>query len=816
MFLFLSLLAAVPSIQDTIFPQEYLVSGPFLTGVREGSWRNLPDDTNYVPQEGDSLFSVLATGGWVYWEKVEIDSTGWLTTNYPDVKWDTLQDFYGISALFNSGYAYTEIEVPRPSRALAVAKRCGFSINKQSYSGDIYGHGYVQVPVVLDSGVNRIWVRLGAAGDDRVYFKLVPVKDDVRLIANDATLPDLIYADSVGPFLAALPISNSTEDWLEDVKLVVGGDGFVSDTFDLPPVAPMSFYKAPFEFALDERLPDSIPGDTLILPVSVVWENGRTEASLKLRCRRPEESRKETFISSIDSSVQYYGLMPPENYDPSKEYPLIFSLHGAGVEAIGLVGTYTQKDWAFVASPTNRRPFGFDWQDWGRLDAMEVLEQIKTRYPIDENRIHLTGHSMGGHGVWHVGLTHPDLFASASPGAGWTNHELYVPWTWQKSAIFAEPWQLEIRNQALRTDNQLARLENACNLPIYILQGGADDNVPAFQARLYAKRLAQLGFSYHYQEVPDKSHWWSDSGIACVNWPAMMEFMQEQVRDPYPEHVYYRSADLTQENGAYWLWIHTIQDRYQDAVIEGWYEDDVYRIKTTNVNRFSLLPRIEKDGIINEAEVQIDDAVLTVNPNVDSLVFEVGKKGWQAAKSDSYPLPHPPIKGAYYEPFILIYGTLGDSTTTARLLSTARGQAQAWWVRANGRVRIVPDTSVTDEMIERYDLVLYGNAEQNVITAGIEKNLPVRIEDGRFVLANEVLPPEASAALFVYYNPLNPDKKVLVREGIGSDGLKLSGYFSTMYSGAGLPDYIIWSEGVSDKGWGGVVKAGFFTADWSH
>ena len=85
MLLILSLLTSLPSIQDTIFPQEYLVCGPFLSGVREGSWRNLPDDTAYVPKAGDSLFSVLATGGCVFWEKVEIDSTEWLETNYPNV-----------------------------------------------------------------------------------------------------------------------------------------------------------------------------------------------------------------------------------------------------------------------------------------------------------------------------------------------------------------------------------------------------------------------------------------------------------------------------------------------------------------------------------------------------------------------------------------------------------------------------------------------------------------------------------------------------------------------------------------------------------
>jgi len=813
MLVILSLLAALPSIEDTIFPQEYLVCGPFLLGVREAGWRNLPRDDDYVPQEGDSLFSVMATGGWVHWEKVTVDSTGWLETRYPNVDWEFLQDRYGTAGLYNSGYAYTEIEVPERCRALAVAQRCGFSINKQGYAGDGYGHGYVQVPVVFEKGINRIWIRLGGAGDDRVYLKFIPVDHDVRLIAKDATLPDLVYDRDNTRLYGAIPISNTTEEWLEGATLWVGGGDFKEAEFSLPPIAPMSFYKAPFEFTLDALLPDSVPDNKMELHISFVWDAGRTDTTITLRCRKPDQPRKETFISKIDNSVQYYGVMEPTDYDPDKEYALIFALHGAGVEAIGLTRAYTQKEWAFVVTPTNRRRFGFDWQDWGRLDALEVLEHVKELYPIDKDRVHLTGHSMGGHGTWHIGLTHPDLFCCAAPGAGWTNHQLYVPWTWQKSALYAEPWQLAIRNHALRGDNQLARIENVCNLPIYILQGGADDNVPAFQARLYAKRLDRLGFDYHYEEVPEKGHWWSDEGIACVNWPEMMEFMQQSVHVLYPEHVYYRTADLSQANGAYWLWIHTTVDRTKDAVIEGWQEDGDFRIETTNLDRFAL--RLKDDKVGTTFKVQIDDAILYVTPDADSIVFEQGRKGWQVAKKSDYPLPHPPIKGAYYSPFILVYGTLSDSASTAKLFSTARGIAQRWWYRANGTVRIVPDTLVTDAMIERYNLILFGNAEQNAITAGIEPNLPIRIEDGRFVFAGEVLPPEAEAALFVYPNPLNSEKLVLVREGIGEEGLKLSGYFSTLYSGAGLPDYLIWGDETGNKGWGGVIRAGFFDAEWN-
>ncbi len=814
MFLILSLLVSSPSIQDTIMPEEYLVCGPFLTGVRENTWRILPDDPNFTPKEGDSLFSVQTTGGWQKWEKVKVDSTGWLRTSYPNVGWDTLQDFYGISALYNSGYAYAEVNVPKRSRALALAMGCSFSINERSYMGDVYASGTLANPVILDKGRNRIWLYLGGAGDDRVSFTLVPVDDDVRIIERDATLPDLVYGADNGTLYGAIPVCNTGEEWLRNAKLVVGGKGFKERAFDLPPIAPMNFYKAPFDFKLLIPLLDSIPGDSLILPVSVIWDRDKVETTLKIRCRRPDQSRKETFVSEIDGSVQYFGLMPPGNYDPARKYPLILSLHGASVEALSQVDSYTQKDWAFVACPTNRRPYGFDWQDWGRLDALEVLGEVMRRYPIDERKVHLTGHSMGGHGTWHVGLTYPDLFASLSPEAGWTNHELYSAWTWQKSAIFAEPWQLEVRNQALRSDNQLARIENASNLPVFILQGGADDNVPAFQARLYASRLNQLGYDYRYVEVPDKPHWWGDSNGACVNWPDIMQFMQKSVRPEYPKRVFFGTANIAEASGAYWLRIHTISDPMKDATIKGWIDDYGYHVSTTNVGRFSIKTPENNHGYAT-IMVTVNDDTLTAELSQDSMVFEVGDGDWHVANSQDYPLPHSPIKSAYYQPFILVYGTKSDTATTSKLMRIAVSESQRWWIVANGCTYVVADTSVTSSMMERYNLILIGNSEQNKIVAAVEKDLPIKINRSRFVVNGEILPANARAALFIYPNPLNPAKKILVREGIEAEGLRLSGYFSTLYSGAGLPDYIIWSTDVWDKGWGGVVKAGFFNADWT-
>ncbi|MEZ5975322.1 MAG: hypothetical protein R3E96_10910 [Planctomycetota bacterium] len=51
------------------------------------------------------------------------------------------------------------------------------------------------------------------------------------------------------------------------------------------------------------------------------------------------------------------------------------------MEAISQARAYQAKDWATVVAATNRRPFGFDWEDWGRMDALEVLGLAESTFP---------------------------------------------------------------------------------------------------------------------------------------------------------------------------------------------------------------------------------------------------------------------------------------------------------------------------------------------------------------------------------------------------------------------------------------------------
>src|SRR5262249_59471537 len=122
---------------------------------------------------------------------------------------------------------------------------------------------------------------------------------------------------------------------------------------------------------------------------------------------RPGQTHKRAFRSAIDGSVQYYSWVPAQPApNGDGKAALVLTLHGAAVEATGQAACFAPKPGVHVVAPTNRRPFGFDWEDWGRLDALEVLDLTQEQLGTDRRRTYLTGHSMGGHGTWHLGVTY--------------------------------------------------------------------------------------------------------------------------------------------------------------------------------------------------------------------------------------------------------------------------------------------------------------------------------------------------------------------------------------------------------------------------
>jgi dienelactone hydrolase len=670
--------------------------------------------------------------------------------------------------------------------------------------------------VQLDSGRNRVLLRISGYGEQQVRFLLAPPSGRFKVVTRDITVPDVV-SDSNLLSWVGVPVSNQTQDPLDTVALTLllpSGDTAGQTRVVAVPGAGAT--KAPVRISIPAR-----PFDTAGLTLTIKSRCGGDSCSdtVHLRIRRPEQPRKVTFVSSIDSSCQYYSVLYPKDYDPAKRYALILSLHGAGVEASGQAEAYRPKDWAFVVTPTNRRPFGFDWQDWGRLDAMEVLDRALAVLPVDRNRVLLTGHSMGGHGTWHVGLAHSDRFAAAAPEAGWPNIQLYVPLFLQRTAVFADPAQVAFRDMAMRPDNPPAMLVNALNLPLYILHGGDDDNVPTYHGRNFAGWLTELGYRFTYKEVPGRPHWWSyEDGLSCVDDTDLMAFLKAQKRDPGPRQIRFRTADLGQSSRSYWVVVERVRTVGREADIEARAADSLISVRTANVGQFSL----ELAGapfFAGPIEIEIDGKTVGTRYGLPArLTFHATDRGWapgpaRAATVTKTPGLYGPAKQVMMNPFLLVYGTT-DSALAPFLRHSATQEGTRWWLIGNGRARVVPDTAVTLEEIARCNLVLYGGPQENSVLRRMADRLPIRIKAGRLALGTRDLG-DGLAAMLVYPNPLNHDRLVLVRMGTDTDNTRLSLFWGVASSGAAVPDFMVFDRSVRRYGWAGVRAAGFFGPDWN-
>lgn len=816
-----------PGLPEEITIREWLVCGPFSVGPREGITGVVEDAAAFRPAEGDTFRSSLVQGGVLACRKQGVDSLGWLATEYRDVRWDTIQQYYGTAGVICAGYAYARFECPRACRAVAKAEKLGgFVLNGRSYLGDVYGNGWFETPVQLDSGTNHVLLRISGFGDRRVRFRLVPVTTPIDIVARDVTAPDLI-PDSGQTAWFGIPLVNNTTARVGELRLQLRllNDSVVAETI-VRNLAGFGVKKMPVLARLPPKPYDSA-GLSLVVraeladTLSAFDRSDRDVVSetLRLPFRKPHQPRRQTFLSDIDNSCQYYAVTYPSDFDPARRYPVIFTLHGAGVEAWGQANAYKQKDWAFVVAPTNRRPYGFDWQDWGRLDALEVLDTVLSRLPIDPDRVLLCGGSMGGHGDWHVGLNHPDRFAVVAPQASWPTHQLYVPWFLQRSAIFAQPEQLAIRDKALRSDNVPALLSNALNLPYFVVHGGDDDNVPTLHGRSLALWLDELGQEFCYREVPNRGHWWSDEslGITVADDTALMNYIRDRRRVSGPSHVRFRSGDLGTSYRAYWASIEQARTVGQDAAVEAWADDSTVRVSTENVARFRLHldgPPFSQTRIKIEVDGQHVGRAFEL-PSHPS--FHRSRGRWQTGEArlrepHKTPERYGPAKQAMMRPFVLVYGT-GNALTADFLRHTATQEALRWWLIANGSTEVLPDTEVTDSVIADRNLVLLGSPTENSVTHRIAHALPVRARSGHMFVGPEDMG-DSLAAMLVFPNPLNPERLVLVRMGTDPENTRLASLWRVVSSGAGVPDFMVFDRRVRRYGWAGVRAAGFFGPDW--
>ena len=136
----------------------------------------------------------------------------------------------------------------------------------------------------------------------------------------------------------------------------------------------------------------------------------------------PAQRMKFSVTRKVEMKYLYYL---PKDYRArgQQKWPLLLFLHGAGER-----GTNVQR--VAIHGPLSLVKQGLEFpfiiiapqcpedEKWQNDSLLALLEKVTQQYAVDQQRIYLSGLSMGGFGTWNLGAARPDLFAAIAPICG--------------------------------------------------------------------------------------------------------------------------------------------------------------------------------------------------------------------------------------------------------------------------------------------------------------------------------------------------------------------------------------------------------------
>lgn len=194
--------------------------------------------------------------------------------------------------------------------------------------------------------------------------------------------------------------------------------------------------------------------------------------------------------SSERTLASNYLLFLPRAYgeDAQKTWPLILHLHGGGgrgtdperLRGYPLVKRLEEEpDFPFVVvtpqcPPGRPGPLGDLWTEHAEL-VLAILDEVVANHRIDEQRIYLIGHSMGGNGAWYLAHRAPERFAAIAPMAA-------PAVTW---------WAYRIAE---------------AGIPVWAFHGARDEAVPSVESERMVEALRAAGGDARLTLYPEGGH----------------------------------------------------------------------------------------------------------------------------------------------------------------------------------------------------------------------------------------------------------------------------------------------------------------------
>ncbi|MEP7141776.1 MAG: PHB depolymerase family esterase [Ferruginibacter sp.] len=201
-----------------------------------------------------------------------------------------------------------------------------------------------------------------------------------------------------------------------------------------------------------------------------------------------------------------YLLYLPEGYDTdtTRRWPLMIFLHGSGESGSDLEKVKAHgppklisagKKFPFiVVSPQAPPSFG-----WETENLFHLLTSIKKAYRVDNERVYLTGLSMGGFGTWALAMKYPQEFAAIIPICG--------------GGDSTDAWKLR-------------------HIPIWCFHGALDNVVPLARDQVMVTAAERYNPSVKFTIYPDANH---NSWERTYNNDSVYEWLLAQKKFSYKQ-----------------------------------------------------------------------------------------------------------------------------------------------------------------------------------------------------------------------------------------------------------------------------------------
>jgi len=782
------------------------------------------------------------------------------------VNWPLIEAWAGMAGADFNGWARTTIHADQNTTAFFICNGAStYFIDGKIYRGDSYWFNFMKLPVYLSAGDHELVVKVSGtegtsfacsiedlslsssfSSSSSSYIEFVDGQEDV--------IPDLVDGQLASPFFS-ISVVNIVPDQTVDavaVSLDKTESRFTITSQEYPFLIGGQVRQVPFQLGLtssSSAVSCSSGSLSLSLSLSVTIEGvvlSPITRNITIACKTFSLPYTFTFMD-FDKSIQYAAVWAPKYActDFKSGCSVLFTFHGAGVDAKSTAWTeaYVQQNYSWILYPTNRRNYGWDWQNPGQVNGFSALEyltayqpgvneQDKSLYVVDSQRLLYAGHSMGGHGCWSISSHYPDRGLGVAPASGWIKFQFYTPYFSHIEQSFLSPFADSLMEAAVADHNSDFYLPHLVGVPTIVRFGSDDDNVPPYHMRRMARVLDQLSKNteeVEVAEVPNEGHWWG----GVVDDSVMQSFFDRHLNNqlpPLPESFIVTTLNPSTSEGRGGISILQLETPYRVSRIKVETNPDTgsqfWSLTTENVRRFGFYSY--RGLAFPNKGIEIDGVSFT---NIETLPVHFCKLSeadlsFQVCTDNTWEQtergPHsygPAVQILYTNPLMIVYGTLGLSAEEiAQREHQALYVANALYYQIRSSIPVYSDQEVVSLMnqgqdfSETYNVIVFGSPQTNSFASHLSIN-PVEFKTGRKFRVSKRTYSESGFGV-MSLGKYGSQTLALTIEGTDIQGFKNAAKLIPLSSGVRVPDYAVVGPEMGWAGGGAFYEFGYWDNNW--